>query len=324
MTPPSDTAPRGRQATTPSEIPARGWRDIFWRIFDKFTRDRVMLIAGGVTFYALLAIFPALAAFVSLFGLFADPRRITGLLDSLASILPDTALALLQTQLATLVSQPGGTLTLGVIVSLSIAFWSVNGGIKAVIEALNIAYEETEKRSFLRLTYVSFLFSLGAMAGAAIVVIAIGVIPAAIALLPIGTFGEWLIRVLRWIALLLLFASSLAALYRHGPSRARPRWRWVTWGSALTTLVWLLTAIAFSSYLENFTDYNATYGTLGALVGLLLWIWVSAIILIIGAELNAEMEHQTARDTTLAPEKPMGQRGAVMADTLGRTADHMP
>lgn len=317
---PEPNTARGRNASGPTQIPLRGWKDIAWRIAEKFTRDRVMLVAGGVTFYLLLALFPALAAFVSLFGLFADPGVIAQHAQALDAVLPDDAVALITDQLVALASQTGSALTLGFFISLAIAFWSANNGTKAIFEALNIAYQEDEKRSFIWLNLVAFSYTIGAMLIAGLMIFSVGVIPALLAFLNLGALGEALVRYARWPVLLVFIAVAIAVLYRYGPSRNPPRWRWVTWGSGLATLVWLVTAIAFTRYLENFADYNATYGSLGAAVGFMFWVWVSAVILIVGAELNAEMEHQTKKDTTIPPDLPMGERGAHVADSLGKTS----
>jgi membrane protein len=311
---------RGRAADRPEEIPAKGWKDVLWRVYASLTEDNVMLVAGGVTFYLLLAIFPALAAFVSLYGLVADPATIAGHVSGLAGVLPEDAVAMLQGQLTTLAQQQGSALTWGFAISLALAFWSANSGMKGIIEALNIAYDEEEKRSFVKLTLISFAFTLGAFLLAAAMIVAVAVVPAAIAVLNLGGFGELLVRLIRWPILLALIGLALTLLYRYAPSRDTPEWRWVTWGSGIATAVWIVASIAFTLYLENFADYNATYGSLGAAVGFMLWLWISSIIVLVGAELNAELEHQTARDTTTGPERPMGERGALVADTLGETA----
>lgn len=312
---------RGRDAGTPSEIPVKGWKDVLWRVYESLTEDNVMLVAGGVTFYLLLAIFPALAAFVSLYGLFADPATISAHVAGLEGVLTEEAVAMLQEQLATLVGHQDTALTWGFAISLALAFWSANSGMKGVIEALNIAYDEQEKRSYVKLTLVSFAFTLGAFLLAVVMIVAVAVIPAVLAVFHLGAAGEIAVRLIRWPILLLLIAVALTLVYRYAPSRDTPEWRWVTWGSGVATVVWILTSFAFTLYLENFADYNATYGSLGALVGFMLWIWISTIIVLVGAELNAELEHQTARDTTTGPDRPMGERGALVADTLGKTAD---
>ncbi|AXQ93342.1 YihY/virulence factor BrkB family protein [Cereibacter azotoformans] len=312
---------RGRGARRPRDIPAKGWKDIALRVWRSIDEDRVMLVAAGVTFYLLLALFPTLAAFVSLYGLFADPAVIADQVESLRGVLPAEGIELVTAQLRTLAGGQSASLTVGFAISFLIAFWSANSGMKALIEAMNIAHDEREKRSFLKLTLLSFALTLGAMTLSILMITAVAVVPAVLAIFDLGSVASVLVWLVRWPLLLLVVAGAMAALYRWAPSRKAPEWRWVTWGSGIATVVWLVASIAFTIYLENFANYSATYGSLGALVGLLLWIWIAVMILIIGAEINSEMEHQTARDSTVGPNRPMGQRGAVMADTLGERSD---
>lgn len=312
---------RGRNAERPREIPAKGLKDVFWRVFAAVQEDRVMLVAGGVTFYLLLAIFPAMTALVSLYGFFADPASITDRLSFLNEFMPPEGLSIFFDQLRTLAGETRSALSFGLIFGLAIALWSANNGVKALFEAMNIAYGEEEKRSFIRLNLVSFAFTLGGLIGLIILVIGLGVIPAVIALVNLGGLAETVLTVLRWPVLLVVIACGITLLYRYGPSREQARLRWVTWGATLAAILWLVGSLGVSYYLSNIADYNATYGTLGALIGFLFWTWISAIIVILGAEVNAELEHQTARDSTTGPERPMGERGAYMADTLGETAD---
>ncbi len=309
---------RGRYATTPSEMPVEGWKDILWRVQAEFFADRIMLIAAGATFYLLLALFPALAAFVALYGFVADPATIADHIAFLGSVLPSGGVELIRTQLQALATQDEAALSFAFIFGLLFALWSANGGIKTLFEALNVAYEETEKRSFVRLNLVSLLFTLGAIAIGILFIICVGIVPAVLAFAGLSGAEETLISLLRWPALILVSSAAISILYRYGPSRERAKWRWVTWGSVLASLAWLIASILFSWYLANFADYNATYGSLGAVIGFMLWTWISVVILLAGAELNAELEHQTARDSTTGPELPMGARGATMADTLGR------
>lgn len=307
----------GRDANSPAQFPLAGWKDIFWRVWSEVSDDRVMLVAGGVTFYLLLALFPALAAFVSFYGFVADPVAITDHLNSLADLLPDEGLDLIRTQLQSLLSQSESALGVGVLVGLAIALWSANNGIKALFDAMNVAYEEIEERSFLKLNLWSGLFTLGALLVAIILFVAIGAVPAMLALFHLEGWAETLIALGRWPLLLAAVWLGITLLYRYGPSRTSAKWRWLNWGAGLATLVWVMTSWAFSFYLENFANYNATYGSLGAVIGLMMWTWISVVILIIGAEINAEMEKQTAVDSTVGTPKPMGERGAVVADTLG-------
>jgi membrane protein len=312
---------RGRNATTPSEMPWKGWKDILWRTWSEFTADRITLIAAGATFYLLLALFPALAAFVSIYGFVADPVTIADHIAFLGGVLPSGGIDLIESQLESLASQNDAALSFGFIFGLLFAIWSANNGIKTLFEALNVAYDETEKRSFIRLNLITLGFTLGAIVIGILFIVSVGVVPAVLAFVGLGPVAETLISLARWPVLFVAAALGISVLYRFGPSRERAKWRWVTWGSALATAVWLIASVLFSWYLANFADYNATYGSLGAVIGFMMWTWISVVILLLGAELNSELEHQTARDSTTGPERPMGERGATMADTLGESSD---
>lgn len=316
-----DDISRGREAETPSAIPARGLKDVMWRVWKSLTQDHVMLIAGGVTFYLLLALFPALVAFMSIYGIFFDPVTAVDQAQSLRGLIPPAAVDMIAEQLARLTSEHSDTLTLGLILSLTVAFWSANGGVKAMIEGLNFAYSEREKRSFLRLNLVAFAFTLGAMALMLVLFFALAVMPAMRALLRLSPLEIVVLQLLRWPLLVVVLGLALTMLYRYAPSRRSPQWRWVTWGSAFATISWLIMSIAFTLYLDRIADFDATYGALAAPIGFLLWVWLSIIVIILGGEINGELEHQTAIDTTTGPDRPMGKRGAVMADTLGAPSD---
>jgi membrane protein len=311
---------RGRDAERPGQIPAAGLKDVFWRLFAAITEDRVMLIAAGVTYYLLLALFPAMAALVSIYGFVASPADIAERIAFMSSVMPADALNIFLDQLKSLASQPSSTLSLGLVAGLAIALWSANNGMKSLFEAMNVAYEETEKRSFLKLNAISLLFTFGGMVLVIVMIIAMGVVPAVIAFLRLEQWAEMIIRLARWPLLVLLVGAAIAILYRFGPSRQPPKPRWLTWGTVFATVFWLIASVGVSFYLSNFADYNATYGTLGAMIGFMVWTWVSVIIVIIGAEINAELEHQTARDSTTGSPQPLGERGAYMADTVGKAS----
>lgn len=311
---------RGRDASTPNQIPKTGLKDVFWRLYAAINEDRVMLVAAGVTYYLLLALFPAISALVSLYGFFANPNQIAERIQFLSSVMPSEALDIFIEQLRSLATQDGSTLSIGLIAGLGIALWSSNNGIKALFQAMNVAYEEEEKRSFLKLTGVSLLFTLGTLILIIVLTVAVGIVPAVLSFLSIGGIAETAIRLLRWPLMLLFVMGGIALLYRYGPSREPAKARWLTWGTGFATVFWLIASIAVSYYLSNFANYNATYGTLGALIGFMVWTWVSVVIVLVGAELNAEMEHQTAQDSTTGPDEPMGKRGAYMADHLGKAS----
>jgi membrane protein len=311
---------RGRDAASPLEIPFAGWKDIAWRTYQQIDEDRLLAIAGGVVFFGLLAIFPALAAFVSLYGLFADAGTISQHIDLAAGILPSATLDIFREQIGRIVASANTTLGFAFILGLGLALWSANAGMKAVIDALNVIYGEKEKRSFVTLTLVAFGFTIGIIVFMLLAITGVVVLPIALNTIGLGAFGESLMRISRWPALLLVIIVGLACLYRYGPSRDEARWQWLSVGAILAAVTWLVASVLLSWYLEKFADYNATYGSLGAGIGLMMWMWVSTIAILMGAEINAEIEHQTARDSTVGHEKAMGGRGAAMADTVGTSA----
>ena len=309
---------RGRAADTPSEIPAKGWRDIAWRVYDGIQNDRVLLVAAGVTFYALLALFPATAAIVSLYGLFADTSSINEHLRLVSGFLPDGALSVIGDQVNRIVSKGQATLGFTFLGTLALSLWGANAGTKSIFDALNIIYKEREKRSFIGLTLRSLAFTIGAVVLVLVAVAGIIVVPVALKLLgiPDGS-GAALLTMLRWPLLYFVILFALACLYRYGPSHTHPQWRWVTWGSAIAAGIWIVASLLLSWYVANFGTYNATYGSLGAAIGFMVWTWLSTIIVLVGGEINGEMEHQTANDTTEGQRKPMGGRGAKVADQVG-------
>jgi membrane protein len=301
---------RGRTATHPLEVPARGWKDVLFRVWKNIGKDRVLLVGAGVTFYIILALFPAIAALVALYGVFADPTTISSHLDSIADLVPAGALEVIRDQITRVASQGRTTLGLTFMAGLLASLWSANAGMKSLFDALNLVYNEPEKRSFVWLNVISLMFTVLAIV---FVLVAIGtmvVVPIVLNFLGLAGATEVVIKIARWPALLIIVSLALAFLYRYGPSREKPRWLWITWGSAAAAVSWLVGSILFSWYAENFGSYNKTYGSLGAIIAFMFWIWLSIIVVLIGAELNAETEHQTVRDTTTGRPKPMGARGA--------------
>lgn len=305
----------------PEKIPVKGLRDVFWRVVHEVMEDRVTLIAAGVTFYLLLALFPALAALVAIYGLMADPATMAEHLRELSGLLPPGAFDLIADRITSLVEARSSTLGLTFFIGLAVAIWSSHGATLAVFDAMNVAYEETEKRSFIRLNVLALGFTLCSMVAGAMIIGLVAVMPVVMSYLWLDQFKENLALVLRWPFLLFVTAAAATAVYRFGPSREPAKLRWLTWGAALVTILWSAMSLGFSFYLDHFANYDATYGTLGALIGLLMWAWLSIVILIVGGELNAELEHQTAKDTTAGQPLPMGFRGAYVADTLGEATD---
>ena len=312
---------RGRLASTPSEIPARGWKDVLLRVWSNIGEDRVMLVAAGVTFYSLLAIFPAIAALVAIYGFFADPSSIAAHVDSLSGVLPSGALDIVRQQMNRVASAGPTKLGVAFIIGFLVSLWSANAGIKSIFDALNLVYDEPEKRGLIRLNLVSLAFTVAAIVFVLLAIACIAALPAVFSSGQLQGPMALIARIARWPILFVVIAFGLALVYRYGPSRSEPQWRWISWGSAFAAIAWVVVSVGFSWYAANFGSYNKTYGSLGAIVVFMFWIWLSVSVILIGAELDAESEHQTARDTTTGRPKPLGARGATMADTVGARQD---
>ena len=310
---------RGRTASGPGEIPSRGWVDIIWRVIVSIPQDRVSATAGGVVFFALVSVFPGLATVVSLYGLFADVSTVSRHLTVLSGLLPSGVLDLLGQEMMRIAGQSTHTLGTAFLVSFTIAVWSANSGVVALFDALNVIYKEREKRTLIHLYGATFMFTLGAIGFGVAATAAVVATPLIMGLLGLSSLADELIRIARWPVLMVLVAFGLALVYRFGPSRRKAKWRWVTWGSAVATLLWMVASMLFSWYVASFDSYNRTYGSLGAGVGFMTWMWLSIVIVLLGAELNSEMERQTARDTTEGRPKPIGARQAFAADTVGKS-----
>jgi membrane protein len=308
---------RGREATAPWQIPWAGWKDIFWRTYEQIGEDRLLAVAAGVVFYGLLALFPAITAFVSFYGLFATSASVSQHLSLIAGVVPDAAFGIIQEQVNRIVSKGDVKLSFAFVFGLGLALWSANAGIKAIMDALNVVYDEKEKRSLIKLNLESLTFTAGAIAAMLLAVGAVVVLPLILARFDLVSMAPTLVAALRWPALFVLVMLGLALLYRFGPSRREPKWQWVSLGSLFAAVTWLAGSVLLSWYLQKFAHYDETYGSLGAAIGLMMWMWLSVIVILVGAELNSEIEHQTARDSTVGGEKPLGTRGAAMADTVG-------
>jgi membrane protein len=307
----------GRRSRNPFQIPFAGWKDILWRTYARINDDRLLATAGGVVFFGLLAVFPAVTALVSSYGLFADPSTIGANLQTLALMLPGGSFQIVQDQIARVLDKGSAALGWTFLFGLVLAVWSANAGVKAVIDALNVAYEEREKRSFVKLNLTSLAFTTGGIAALLLMVGAVVAYPLALDHLGLAPESRFIVSLARWPLLFVILLFALGVLYRFGPSRRASRWEWLSVGTLAAGLLWIAGSSALSWYLQNFGNYNATYGTLGAAIGLMMWMWMSATIVLCGAELNSEIEHQTAVDTTVGRPKPLGARGAVMADSLG-------
>jgi membrane protein len=312
---------RGRDAENPRQMPSAGWKDTAMRVWQSLGDDHISLVAAGTAFFGLLAIFPALTAFVSVYGLVADPATVQSQVAALRGVAPAEAIEIVETQLTRIVEQSGTTHGLTFIIGLATALWSANAGMKSLFEAMNVAYDEDEERGFLRLNLVSMALTVGAIIVLVLFLGAIAVVPAVIAMMGLDGAVGWLVALLPWPVILILGGAALAVLYRVGPSREPAQWKWVTPGSAVAAIGLIVASILLSFYFANFANYNETYGSLGAVIGLMVWFWISAMVVLIGAEVNAELEHQTAVDTTTGHERPMERRGATKADRVGRSAD---
>jgi membrane protein len=315
---------RGRHSRYPFQIPWTGWKDILSRTYARTTEDRLLATAAGVVFFGLLAVFPAITALVSCYGLFANPSTIGANLQTLSLMLPEGSFQIVQDQVARVLMKGNTALGATFLFGLALAVWSANAGVKAVIDALNVVYEEREKRSFLRLNLLALAFTSTGIAALLLMVSAVVALPLLLDHIGLAPESRIIISLARWPLLLAILLTALALLYRFGPSRRPARWQWLSVGTLAAALLWIAGSSLLSWYLSNFANYSATYGSLGAAIGLMMWMWMSAIIVLCGAELNSEIEHQTAIDSTTGRPKPMGNRGAVMADTLGAAVPAVP
>jgi membrane protein len=309
----------GRDAERPGEIPPRGWFAILKRVKAEVKEDNVTLLAAGVAFYGMLAIFPAIIAVVTVYGMVADPAQVQSQVNEFAKGLPAGADQLITEQLNNVVNAGQQALSIGLAISLLAVLWSASGGVQGLVKSLNLVYDEHESRGFVKLRGLSLLLTLGAIVVVIVALTLIAVFPGVVDDLGLGQAGELAASIARWVVLALVVLTALAVLYRYAPDRANPRWRWVSWGAVVALVVWLLGSVGFSWYVDNFGKYNQTYGALAAVIVLLLWLFLSSFAVLLGAELDAEIERQTARDTTTGPDRPLGERDAEVADTVGET-----
>jgi membrane protein len=308
---------RGRGADTPQEIPAKGWKDIAKRTLKEVKADQVPLLAAGVAFYTLLALFPAIIAGVSIYGLVADPQTVRDQINQLAQTLSPETATLIGQQVQQVTSSAGGALGLATVLGILTALWSASSGMKALITGVNLAYDETEGRKFVKLRGLSILMTLGAMVLLGVALALIVGFPAVPDSWP--TVLQWTAAILRFVLLAVLLMAGLAALYRYAPDRDKPKWGWASPGSGVATVLWVLASVGFSVYVNAFGNYNKTYGALAGIIILMFWLYLTAFVVLVGAELNAEMELQTAKDTTAGPTRPMGDRDAHAADHVAES-----
>lgn len=310
---------RGRDAATPTEIPKAGWWDILWRVKDEISRDHVGLIAAGIAFYGLLAVFPAITALMALAGLLYQPTELVAALEGVSQVVPPDVSEILLAQAESVAGSQEGGLTLGLALGLALAFWSASTGMGSLMEGLNVAYDEREKRGFIKLKLQTIAMTIAAMFGIVISAGLIIAVPVALRFLTFAPILETLVQILSYVPMAAIFVGGVTALYRWGPSRSNAQLKWLTPGAVLSSILWLIASVGFSIYVQNFGSYNETFGSIAGVIVLLMWMWISAWVVLLGAELNSEIEAQTARDTTTGLREPMGHRGAVKADNLGET-----
>jgi membrane protein len=299
----------------PFAIPLKDWRAILLRVFSRSMGDNIGLLSAGIGFYAFLSIFPAIAAGLMIWGLFTDMTSLGQQLQTIRDFAPD-AFGLIADQMVVIANQDDGGLTLGLVISVVLALWGSNGATSALVQAMNMAYHEKETRSFFHLTSLTLGFTFCGIIFVMISMAAIAAVPPILKALYLGALIDAVIGTVRWLMMIGLFMVACAMIYRIAPSRTSARWRWIIPGALAAGVIWLIASIAFSTYLENFNAYNATFGSLGAVAALLMWFWLSAYAICLGAELNSQLELFTTQDTTIAtPAKP-GQRGAYVADHI--------
>jgi len=313
-----------QRPNSPFQTPWADWKEILWRAYVRTGEDRLLAVAAGVVFFGLLAVFPAITALVSCYGLFANPSTIGANLQTLALMLPEGSFQIVQDQIARVLAKGNTELGATFLFGLGLAVWSANAGVKAVIDALNVVYGEREKRSVLQLNLLSLAFTIGGIAALLVMVGAVVAFPLALDHLGLGPESKLIVSLARWPLLFLILWGALGILYRFGPSRRLPRWEWLSVGTLAAAVLWIVGSSLLSWYLSNFANYNATYGSLGAAIGLMMWMWMSAIIVLWGAELNSEIERQTALDPLVKCPQPVGACDAVMADTLGPVVPGVP
>lgn len=312
---------RGRTAETPVQIPVKGWMDIAFRLKNEIAKDRIGLIAAGVAFYGLLALFPAIAAIIAISGLLVDPSDIVGQLESLSGLVPSEVITIMTDQATAVAGSRDGGLGLAAIIGFLIALYSASKGMASLMQGINVAYDEDEKRGFIKLKLVTFALTLFLIFGLLIAMLATLALPAILSFINLGPIVEAILTAGLWVALALSTVFGLSVLYKFAPSRNAPEWKWASIGAIAGCLLWVIASAGFALYVGNFGSYNESFGTLAGVIVLLMWFWISAFIILLGAELNAELEAQTRVDTTIGPDMPMGERNAVKADTLGKAVN---
>lgn len=313
---------RGREAERPQDIPAPGWKDVLQRSWHSINDNNIWLASGGVSYAVVVALFPGLAALVSVYGLVMNPQQIEAQVNALSGVLPGETQQLIATELHQLVASSTGALGIGAIFGFLLALWSASRGMSGMMNALNMAYEQTESRSFLRYNLIALVMTIGLIVSGILAIALIAGLPAAAQAMGLGSTLQWLSWLVQWPLLVILMGAVLAVLYRYGPSREEPQWQWVSPGAIVATVLWIIASICFTAYVTNFSTYNKTYGSLGGAIVLLTWLYISAFVVLLGAVVNAQSELQTRKDTTTGTPRPMGQRGALAADRVAPSTDN--
>lgn len=274
----------------PQSASHRSLADIVRRVLQDFSANRLLSLAASVTYYGLLALFPAIAAVVAIYGLFNDPASIDKQVQALSGVIPGGAIQVVSDQIHALTSASKKATGITFVIGLLISLWSASSGVKALFDALNVTYGEPERRGFIKLTLIALLFTLGAIVFVMVGLAGTVIVPVVLNALDLHGPLAWIISAGRWPVLLAIIAVALAVIYRYGPSREAPRWQWFSWGGTFAAVGWLVVSALFSWYAANFGKYNATYGSLGAVVGLMTWLWLSTTVILLGAQINAELE----------------------------------
>jgi membrane protein len=314
---------RGRNASSPKDIPAKGWKDTLMRVKDQIEHDRISMVSAAMAYYALFAFVPALTSVVLIYAWVSDPNEIAGHIAKLKQFLPAELLSTINEQLQGLASNASSKLGFGAIFSLLLSGWAASKGTKSFIEAMNIIYEEEDQRGFIKLNAMAVGLAL---LGSVLAILAIGVvvgIPAITSFLNIPDNLQIIGTAASWVLLLGIFSFYLSIIYRYGPDRQRAKWKWVSAGAIIASVLFAIVSALFSWYAKEFGNFNKTYGSLGAIIVLMTWFYLSSFVILLGGEINAELEHQTKRDSTTGPERPLGNRGAKMADTVGATSEEV-
>lgn len=306
----------GRRATSPANIPRRGWWQVLVRVAQQSREDNVPMVAAGCAFFSLLSAFPAIFTIILIYSMILDPAGVEHQFEALGGFIPEQITDPVGAQLQDIASQSRQELGWSLVLTFAFTLWTASAGMKAMFSAMNVAYEERETRNPLVFHSLGVALTLLGLVTITIMLVLIVGVPTVMARIGLGEFTLWIINFLRWPALMLLMIVALAVIYRFGPARKGARLQWVSWGAVLATVIWMVASFAFSTFVANFATFNKTYGSLGAAVVLLLWFFLTSFAVLLGAELNSELEMQTERDTTSGPEQPMGERGAVVADNV--------